>query len=109
MFDSTGGSIIEDERSSDPLLLFQTNVPVAIERDSIEYDEVSSSTATTRSSSKYSSSTNSLDYEQRNYDGRKCDKCSEKIAASETKSIAPKLCSSCKVVGSGGGGGRSIA
>jgi hypothetical protein len=44
-----------------------------------------------------------------NYDGRKCDKCSGKIAASETKSISPKLCASCKVIGSGGGGGRSIA
>jgi len=105
MFDSTGGSIIEAEQLSEPLLLFQTNVPEAIERDSVE----SSSNATRRSSSKYSSSTKSMDYEQRNYDGRKCDKCSGKIAASETKSITPKLCASCKVIGSGGGGGRSIA
>jgi hypothetical protein len=92
MFDSTAGSILEHERLSEPLLLFQTSVSEAIERDSI--DEVSSSTATTRSCSKHSSSTNSLD-------GRKCDKCSGKIAASETKSIAPKLCTSCKVIGSG--------
>ena len=62
MFDSTGGSILEHERLSEPLLLFQTSVSEAIERDSI--DEVSSSTATTRSCSKHSSSTNSLDYEQ---------------------------------------------
>jgi hypothetical protein len=109
MFDSTGGSILEHERLSEPLLLFQTSVSESIERNSIEHDEVSSSTATTISSSKHSSSTNSLDYEQRNYDGRKCDKCSGKIAASGTKSIAPKLCASCKVIGSGGGGGRSIA
>jgi hypothetical protein len=109
VFDSAGGSILEDERLSEPMLLSQTDVPEAIERDSIEPDQFSHSTATTRSSSKYSPSTNSLDYQQRNYDGRKCDKCSGKIAASETESITPKLCASCKVIGSGGGGGRSIA
>jgi hypothetical protein len=64
MFDSTAGSILEHERLSEPLLLFQTSVSEAKERDSIEHDEVSSSTATTRSCSKHSSSTNSFDYEQ---------------------------------------------
>jgi TPR repeat protein len=107
IIDSVGDTILEGDQMSESVLLFGTGAPEAIENYGLERDRFSLSTATMSSSSKYSSSAGSSLHEQCPFDElgtaafsvcQRCDKCSGKSP----------LCQACKVIGSYGGGGKSV-